>query len=200
MPMSAIDWGPVSAWAAAVATFGAALIAILVALGVFDSFRAPRIRITFEDREPWARSGSLGNAAAYWVRVGVENVGRRAARGCVGRLTGIATDDAPRRDVDPVQLRWAGMPRSRSFEPIDLRPGQREFLNVLVREGGERWRIVTFEDPDFDPGFATELVVSQVHVLRVAVFADNAETVVSTLQVDGRRSENRPELSLVAQP
>ena len=198
MALLAFDWGPVSTWAAAVATFLAALIAILVALGVFDSFRAPRIRVTFEDREPWTRAGSLGETSAYWVRVGIENVGRRAARGCVGRLTGLATDDAPRRDVDPVQLRWAGMPRSRSFEPIDLRPGQREFLNVLVRAGEDRWRIVTFDDPDFDPGFATELAVLQTHVIQVAVFADNAETVVSTLQVDGRRSENRVELSLVA--
>ena len=43
-----------------------------------------------------------------------------------------------------------------------------------------------------------ELDVSQVHVLRVAVFADNAETVVSTLRADGRRGENRVELNLVA--
>jgi len=47
-------------------------------------------------------------------------------------LPGSTTDGRARTDLDPVQLRWAGVPRSRAFDAIDIRPGQREFLNVLV--------------------------------------------------------------------
>jgi hypothetical protein len=117
------------------------------------------------------------------VRVGVENVGRQPARGCVGRLTGIVTDGVPRADIDPIQLRWAGMPRSRSFDPIDIRRGQREFLNVLSLRKGSRWQIVTFEDPDFDPGFTTEIAADRSHLLELAVFADNADTATRSLAV-----------------
>ena len=100
----------------------------------------------------------------------------RSARGCIGRLIGLTTDGVRRRDVDPLQLRWAGLPLSRSFEPIDLRRDQREYLNVLLLCAGTRWRIVTFEDEDFDPGFDVELTPDHEHVLQIAVFADNAVT------------------------
>jgi hypothetical protein len=175
--IAAIDWGPVSAWVAAIVTFLATLVALLVALGVFDSFRAPRVRITFQNTEPWCRSTELtGGEEVLWVRVGVENVGRQPARGCVGRLFSLATNGVVRPDVDPLQLRWAGVPRSRAFDPFDIRRGQREFLNILVLHEGARWRIVTFEDSDFDPGFPTELQPDFEHILKVAVFADNADT------------------------
>ena len=74
----------------------------------------------------------------------------------------MTTDGELRSDVDPVQLRWAGLPRSRAFDPVDLRREQREYLNVLDLRDGD-WRLVTFEDPDFDPGFATDLPVGCVN-------------------------------------
>jgi hypothetical protein len=100
---------------------------------------------------------------------------------------GVMTDGDARADVDPVQLRWAGVPRSRSFDAVDLRRDQREFLNVLLlanRDGP--WRIVTFEDPDFDPGFALDLETDRAHVLQVAVFSDDAETATQSVVVKSR--------------
>jgi hypothetical protein len=183
--MAAIDWGPVSAWAGAAATVLATGVALLAAYRVPDAARAPRLRLTFGPTEPWCRRAAPGapadGRAGYWVRVGVENAGREPARGCVGRLLGVTTDGAERPDVDPLQLRWAGVPRSRAFDPVDVRHDQREFLNVLALEAGARWRLVTFEDPDFDPGFSTELALDREHVLRIAVFADNAATATCTL-------------------
>src|SRR6516164_4492288 len=111
-----LDWGPVSGWVGAVATFVAAFVALAVALGAFDRFRRPRLRMTFEPVEPWCRAQSREDeSTVLWIRVGVENVGRRVAEGCVGRLVGVTSGDTPRRDIDPVQLRWAGVPRSRAF-------------------------------------------------------------------------------------
>jgi hypothetical protein len=172
--MVAIEWGPLSAWLGAAAAALATGVALLVAYRVPDAARAPRLRLTYAPTEPWCRSARADGRETLWVRVGVENAGREPARGCVGRLLGLTTDGVVRADVDPLQLRWAGVPRSRAFDPVDVRPGQREFLNVLALEAGARWRLVTFEDPDFDPGFATELAPDREHALRVAVFADNA--------------------------
>jgi hypothetical protein len=122
--------------------------------------------------------------AALWTRVGVENLGATTARGCVGRLVSVRTGGEPRADVDPVQLRWAGVPRSMSFEPVDIRPGQREFLNfVFLEKGSACWSIDTFSADDFEPGFTTGLAADQPHVVSLALFADNAETVACQLPV-----------------
>jgi hypothetical protein len=50
----------VAGWAGAIATFLAASVALLVAAGVFDSLRGPRLRLTFERAEPWCRTGAHG--------------------------------------------------------------------------------------------------------------------------------------------
>jgi hypothetical protein len=154
----AVEWGPVAVWVSAFATFLAVLVAALVALGYFDGLRGPRIHVTFADTEPWCRRGNDDQGAGgLWIRLGIENRGVGPARGCVGRLISVTTDGEVRSDVDPVQLRWAGLPRSRAFDPVDLRREQREYLNVLYLRDGDAWRLVTFEDPDFDPGFAVDL-------------------------------------------
>jgi hypothetical protein len=173
----------------AVVAFLSVLVALSIALGLFDSFRGPRVRITFADAEPWYRRAErMDGGEALWVRVGVENVGRKPARGCVGRMISVTTDGALRPDVDPIQLRWAGVPRSRSFDAIDLRRDQREFLNVLSLQQGGRWKIVTFEERDFDPGFSTAILPDHEHILQIAVFSDNADTttryLVATVQED----------------
>ena len=198
--MGAVEWGPVSAWVAAVATILATIVALLVAFHITDRVRGPRLRFTFEQSEPWCRRGALSDGRqVFWVRIGVENVGQESARGCVGRLIGLTTDGLTRADVDPLQLRWAAVPRSRSFNPVDLRRDQREFLNVLVlNEHEARWRIVTFEDPDFDPGFSTNLEPASEHILRLAVFADNAPTTTCALVASMETSQSKLTLRLDA--
>ncbi len=101
--------------------------------------------------------------------------------GVLGRLISVATNGELRPDVDPLQLRWAGVPRSRAFDPMDLRRDQREYLNVLCLQDGSSWRLVTFEDPDFDPGFATDLPLDARHMVQISVFADNVNTVTKSI-------------------
>ena len=109
-----VEWGPVGTWAGAIATVLVVITTALVALGYFDGFRGPRLRLTFEATEPWCRQGkTAGDDTALWVRVGVENLGVGPARGCLGRLISVTTNGAHRPDVDPVQLRWAGVPLAR---------------------------------------------------------------------------------------
>jgi hypothetical protein len=180
-----VDWGPVAVWVGAATSFLAVVVALLGGLGLFSLRRQPVLRMTFEQAEPWCRHVVTGpDSGVLWVRVAVQNDGVDPARGCIGRLTSSATDHATRPDIDPVQLRWAGVPRTHSFDPVDLRRGQREFLNVVYRPNGEDWVIDTFGDPDFDPGFATRLQADQVHVLQVALFADNADTRALTLHIE----------------
>jgi hypothetical protein len=180
-----VEYGPIAVWVGALASFLAVVVALLGGTGFFSRHRQPMLRMTFEQAEPWCRQVVPGpDSAVLWVRVAVQNDGVDPARGCIGRLSSSATDHAPRADIDPVQLRWAGVPRAHSFDPFDLRRGQREFLNVVYRPNGEDWMIDTFVDADFDPGFATHLRADQVHVLQVALFADNADTQALTLRIE----------------
>ena len=109
----------------------------------------------------------------------------------------MTTDGELRHDVDPVQLRWAGLPRARAFDPIDLRRDQREYLNVLYAPEESRWALVTFDDPDFDPGFKTELPVDQRHVFQISVFSDNAQTETQSLLFGPARDRQDPLLKLL---
>jgi hypothetical protein len=197
--VTAVVWGPVATWAGVVATLLVVITTALVALGYFDFLRGPRLRLTFETSEPWCRQGKTRHGEpALWVRVGVENLGAGRARGCLGRLIAVASDDEVRRDVDPVQLRWAGMPRSLAFHAMDVRRGQREYLKVLCLRDGSRWRLVTFEDPDFDPGFVTDLPIDERHVIRISVFADNADTVTRSLVAEAQAASEEVKLQLVS--
>lgn len=178
-----VDWGPLASWFAAGGTILAATVALLGGFRVFDWFRAPRLRVSFQQSEPWCRTTQLvsGNEG-YWVRVRVENVGHDSARGCVGKLTEVRTDGTLRGDRDPMQLRWGGVPDARGFDPIDLRRGQHEFLNVLETvEGEPHVRIVTF--PNFAPGFSMVLEPDAEHLIEIDVAADNTSLVRLSLIV-----------------
>jgi hypothetical protein len=196
--ITGLTWGPIGAWVGAGTTLLIVATTILVSVGYFDRFRDPRLRITFQAMEPWVRHGKHEpEGRALWVRLGIKNVGVNAARGCLARIISVQTEGEPRRDVDPVQLRWAGVPRSRGFDPIDIRRDQREFVDVLCLVSGARWRLVTFEDPDFEPGFATHLPLDERHVIQISVFADNAHTVTAFLAAEAHSTSSDVKLELV---
>jgi hypothetical protein len=180
----AIDWGPAASWAAAGGTALAAFIALLVAFRVFDQ---PRLRMDLKQESPWCRTTDLASGQrAYWVRARVKNEGRGAARGCVGKLVRVKTRGGPQPDIDPLPLRWAGVPREQGFNALTLGRRQHEFLNVFaVMEGGPI-KIETVPYPAFDPGCPTELGVGAEHSVKVAVFADNAAPAELTFTIESK--------------
>jgi hypothetical protein len=111
MIMAAVESGPVGTWAGAIATVLVVITTALVALGYFDGLQGPRLRLAFEATDHGRRQGKTEeDGTALWARVGVEILGARPARGCLGRLVSVATNSEVRPDVDPVQLRWAAAP------------------------------------------------------------------------------------------
>ena len=80
--------------------------------------------------------------------------------------------------------------------PIGLGRGQREYLNVLYLPTGADWRLVTFQDPDFDPGFATDLPHNARHAIQISVFSGNAGTVTTTLRAEAPTDGENPTLQI----
>jgi hypothetical protein len=108
--LTAANWGPIGVWAGAAATAAATGVALLSGTGQLDRYRQPHLSVSFEHAQPWTRHVTTDGTAKLWLRVSVDNTGRQPARGCVGHLTALATDDVDRADIDPVQLRWPASP------------------------------------------------------------------------------------------
>ncbi len=138
----------------------------------------PILTLAHQSLEPFVRVTTLEDGRhCQWVRVRVENVGRSPARGCLGIVASVATEGRTRPDIDPLQVRWAGVPRARGFEPITLSRGEAAYLNVVMsRDGEHAMEFDTFNE-DFDPGFPTCLSSSASHEVRVTVSSDTADPV-----------------------
>ena len=180
-----------SSWVAAGATIGAAVVALIVALGFFQWLRRPQLKITFEPIEPWCRTtnvvrnlaaGGTETKEGRWVRVRVENKGSQPARACLGKLTQVKTDGEPRADLDPMQLRWAGVPDDKGFEAISLRRGQHEYLNLFLVLEEADVEVVTFSN--FAAGFRTQLERNRSHWVQVDIFAENASPAKLALEMN----------------
>ena len=164
------------------------MLAVLVALfgwRLWDWLRRPQLRIIFEQAEPFCRKTELSNGRdGCWVRVRVENTGVEPARACVGKLTKTYSNGQVRQDMDPMQLRWCGVPDGRGFEPIHLARKQHEFLDVfLIVDGQAFLKVETFPPSDYAPGFPTALEKEVEHSVEIAVVADSADPAPYTLTV-----------------
>ena len=184
LPQLAVDWGPVSAWVAAGATLGAVLVA-LFGPWLWRRLRHPSLEITFEPGEPCCRGTVWSNGKRdYWIRVRVRNVGQDVARACVGKVTRVNTGTEFRSDIDPMQLRWCGVPDRHGFDPIHLAENQDEFLNVFcIVEGDPIIGFETYPSEDFSPGHPTHLDSGAEHQVQISVVADNADPIAVWLTV-----------------
>ena len=165
----------VAQWLGPAATFSAVLVA-LFGPQWWGWWRQPKLTLEFEPGEPCVRTTELTNGVlTEWTRVRVRNTGRTSAQRCVPMLVRVASNGAERKDIDPIQLRWAGIPRSRGFDPVNLARGDFAYFNVLRQQENEKVaRFESFDYPDLDTGFLTVLPLSDSHKLTVTVTSDTA--------------------------
>ena len=56
--------------------------------------------------------------------------------------------------------------------------------------------MVTFQDPDFDPGFATSLPRGERHILQISVFSYNADTATTFLVAEASYESKKATMQL----
>lgn len=163
-----------------VGAFAAAIAALFISL-VLPWLRRPKLSAKFANEEPFRRTTQLvSGQAAYWVRILVTNEGATAARLCTGRIGRVF--DASGASIDPMQLRWCGLPDARGFEPISLARGQGELLDIFrLVDGDSRLFFETF--PDYAPGHPTWLVAGATHEVEIVVTSENANPISLSLEI-----------------
>ena len=127
----------------AIGTLGAVVVALFLGL-----FQKPKLKIEFEQREPYCRKTRffLGAYEAsflrYWIRIKVTNEGRKVAKRCEGKLVDIQAikneETIPFQPFDPAILRWASYPVETDLRPTNINKGEYDYLNVVYTvEPGE---------------------------------------------------------------
>lgn len=173
----------VSSWLAAAATFIAALVA-LFGWRFVDWFRQPKLTMSFAESPPCYRFTDLSvGKRGFWIRVRVQNDGRSAAHGCIAKVTRVYDKKGHQSDIDPMQLRWCGVPDALGFEPITLARSQFEFFDVFrIEDGGaSELRFETFAG--YAPGHATSLQAGPGYRVSMTVTAANADPTELEIEV-----------------
>jgi hypothetical protein len=127
----------------------------------------------------------------------VRNAGRSQADGCTGQLLEVRSDEEVRADIDPIQLRLAGVPQERGFDAFNLPRGGVAYLNVVfTRDDEPGVHIATIPGADF--GFDTRLSRDTWHELTILVSSANARPVTVTLPIYPAGSVMPPDDFLLA--
>jgi hypothetical protein len=181
----------VAEWMTAFGTVGAVVVALLLGLlglvvpAVRAWWRRPVLEIDYQLGEPYCRDVPImpGLVPSRWVRVKVSNGGRGTAKRCKGKVIAVyAADGSLREDRDAMLLHWAGMPLEQGLEPLDLAREEHQLLDVVHARSDRRDAALIVADPT-PAGFAKELEAGQVHKVRLAVYADNAEPVTAAFVI-----------------
>ncbi|MFC1972489.1 response regulator transcription factor [Chloroflexota bacterium] len=112
--------------------------------------------------------------SSYWLRLRIANCGKSVAKRCVGKLTRI-TDDSGNdvTDYDPVSLLWVGTKLEEiPLSPIDLNPGDYEYLNVFhTQEDMSNDAIIC---RDILPRGTIVSLKPGRYILSITIYGDNA--------------------------
>jgi hypothetical protein len=90
-------------------------------------------------------------------------------------IAAYGSDGSPRGDRDPLLLRWAAIPKDQQMQPLDLAPKEGQFLNVVVATSDNQNEATIATEPGGRFGFSPTLEAGQTHLVRLGVYADNAE-------------------------
>lgn len=153
-------------------------------------FRKPRLELFFD--EQWSEPNMQGDSGSWFYRLRVENYGLTRAKGCVGRLIGVCTEEgSPITKFDPLPLYWARQSKVKvddkeeiTFKPIDIQ-GYRDFdfLDMAqVKENSLTLRVVIpppmtlKSEPatSASPGNMPVLELPGTYYVRIGVYADDA--------------------------
>lgn len=194
-----VQWGTVSQWVSAAATFAAVLVAL--SGPVRARSRRPRLRLEVSRTEPHVRitrpAGEIAHEGFY-IRVAVWNHGKSAAervRVQINRWVYRALDDDgwTSHDLDPAVLHWTGMPyvdQGRTTPPeVSIAAGAHWFFDLAacdVRKGQTRLVLDDRTSRGFDvrsPHYLGDFVAE------VLVSAGNATPVAGRIAwtIDGKR-------------
>jgi len=160
------------------------------------SVKRPRLLVTLDDircSPPTLRAHS----PSWFVRLRVTNHGLTVAKGCIGRLLGVWTEQAINLEkFDPLTLYWARYDSHTGYKSVDIQAqGDFEYLDVLQAKAGNSTPLflrVVIPDPmtlprgpeeSASPGIAPTLRPGKYY-FKLGAFSENANPALQWLEID----------------
>jgi len=157
-------------------TIVAIVALILSVINMIYVFRRPKLKIIFEDDEPfkkhlWHNRNTPNRELEIFARIKVVNKRRKLAKRCTGKITHWLCNDEIVKNFDPIVLHWVSKEPS-DYSEIDLAFREFEYLDVFFTlRNQSRIRIYTNTHPR---GIQTEFNDKDKHVFKILIYSENA--------------------------
>ena len=212
-------------WLTAIGTVASAVVALSIASSrsVKEWFERPKIRVEFENREPFCRhvsragrkslefnefkywldaenpqADASGNRLVYAVRLRIRNVGHTAAQDCEARLLALADSSGKERtNFDPIHMHWVGMRFSDRTKTLTIHRGAYEYLDVLFTDNLRPDHIFVYSTEDWDRGINLALERGD-YIFKIGIYGANFKATPVRLSLsDTRRSHDDIALKMI---
>jgi len=177
-------------------------IAIAYITTIRPFFRKPRLEM-FIDEIRCSAPILQGDTASWFIRFGIMNCGLTMAKGCIGRIVGVWTEQGEQlKKFDPLTLFWARQDiKHTGFSPVNIQGyGDVEYLDIAQIKKSESTplalrmayslSLTKGVDDSHSPG-SEAMLRAGTHYIKVAIYADEAN--ISPRWFEITCSENVPE-------
>ena len=169
---------------------------VIVYIEIIKPWREkPRIIIEFENEAPFCRTVLVERTGqlAYYIRVRVRNTGKSVARRLRGKLVEVANKNGTlNEDFDPLFLHWTTIETVERLsykrfvnylDPIDLKSGEFDYLDVFSAGAGEKGLVKIATSP-YPRGCRKKFRMSEgIETFKITIYGDNIDPVSKTYKL-----------------
>jgi hypothetical protein len=157
--------------------FGIAILALFISAFVayWQFLRKPKIKITYEDREPFRKYLRLLNNSSdlkieWFIRIKVENKRRVIAQKCFGKIVDWYTESKKVENFDPIKLHWVSNPPE-DYSSINLSYKEFDYLDIFLTN--KDLKILKIYSHTHPRGSPVEFDYKLNHLIKIAVYGEN---------------------------
>jgi len=187
----------ITIWANLLVAGGTISMVILIAYieMIRPRWGKPKVIIEFDNEAPFCRAVLVEKTGqlAYYIRVRVRNTGKSVARRLRGKLVEVANKNGTlNEDFDPLFLHWTTIETVERLsykrfvnylDPIDLKSGEFDYLDVFSTGAGEKGLVKIATSP-YPRGCRKKFRMSEgIETFKITIYGDNIDPVSKTYKL-----------------
>ena len=184
------------------------MVMVIVCIEIIKPWlKKPKVMMEFDNKAPFCRAVMVERTGqlAYCIRVRVRNTGKTVARRLRGKLVEVANKNGTlNKDFDPLFLHWTTIETverlsykrfANYLDPIDLKSGEFDYLDVFSAGAGEKGLVRIATSP-YPRGCRKEFRMSEgIETFKITIYGDNIDPVSKTYKlVTGGKEYNELEM------